>query len=61
VGAYLLGARAGRERYDQIVEKVRDLSASARDRAAGEDPSWEPSTPSSAGASAAAPGRASGT
>lgn len=28
-GAYLLGARAGRERYDQIVEKARDWKRAA--------------------------------
>jgi hypothetical protein len=44
-GAYVLGARAGRERYDQIVEKVRGLSASARERATGENRSWESATP----------------
>lgn len=44
-GAYVLGTRAGRERYDQIVEKVRGLSAPARDRAAGDTRSWESSTP----------------
>ena len=47
-GAYLLGARAGRERYDQIVEKVRGLSASARERATGESGSWEASAPAGA-------------
>jgi septal ring factor EnvC (AmiA/AmiB activator) len=46
--AYLLGTRAGRERYDQIVEKVRGLSASARNRATGESRSWESSTPTGA-------------
>jgi hypothetical protein len=25
-GAYLLGTRAGRERYDQIMEKARSLT-----------------------------------
>lgn len=29
-GAYLLGTRAGRERYDQIVEKVRSLMSKAQ-------------------------------
>ena len=54
-GAYVLGARAGRERYDQIVEKVRGLSASARERAAGENRSWESSTPTGATTTAADP------
>ena len=44
-GAYLLGARAGRERYEQIMEKVRSMSSAARDRATGENRSWESSTP----------------
>jgi septal ring factor EnvC (AmiA/AmiB activator) len=47
-GAYVLGTRAGRERYDQIVEKVRGLSASARNRATGEPRSWESSSPAGA-------------
>ena len=41
-GAYLLGARAGRERYDQVMGKVRDLSASMQDRAGtGGGTPWE--------------------
>jgi septal ring factor EnvC (AmiA/AmiB activator) len=51
-GAYVLGTRAGRERYDQIVEKVRGLS-SARS-AADDSRSWESSTPA-AGATDIAP------
>jgi septal ring factor EnvC (AmiA/AmiB activator) len=52
-GAYVLGTRAGRERYDQIVEKVRGLSTSARS-AADDSRSWESSTPA-AGATDIAP------
>ena len=52
-GAYVLGTRAGRERYDKIVEKVRGLSASARS-AADDSRSWESSTPA-AGATDIAP------
>ncbi|MEX1265260.1 MAG: hypothetical protein WEE66_15265 [Actinomycetota bacterium] len=31
-GAYLLGTRAGRERYDQIVEKAKSLTNRSRSR-----------------------------
>jgi septal ring factor EnvC (AmiA/AmiB activator) len=58
-GAYVLGTRAGRERYDQIVEKVRSLSASARERATGESRSWEPSAPGATDITPA-PGKVSG-
>ena len=44
-GAYVLGTRAGRERYDQMVEKARNLTASARERANSESRSWESATP----------------
>lgn len=59
-GAYVLGTRAGRERYDQIVEKVRGLSNSARDRATGESRSWESSTPAGATETTPAPDRITG-
>ena len=31
-GAYLLGTRAGRERYDQIMERVRSVKGDMQDR-----------------------------
>ena len=42
-GAYLLGARAGRERYDQIVEKSKSLKHKTQERLSGrsDDASWE--------------------
>jgi hypothetical protein len=40
-GAYLLGARAGRERYEQIVDKAKGLKDSMRQRPDGET-TWEP-------------------
>jgi len=44
-GAYVLGTRAGRERYDQIVEKTRSLGSKAQGRmnrgSSSESPSWE--------------------
>ena len=59
-GAYVLGTRAGRERYDQIVEKARGLSTSARDRATGGSRSWESSTPADATETTPAPDRITG-
>ena len=42
-GAYLLGARDGRERYDQIVEKTKSLKHKTQERLAGrsDGASWE--------------------
>ena len=34
-GAYMLGTRDGRERYDQIVKKARSLSESLQEPPAG--------------------------
>lgn len=48
-GAYLLGARAGRQRYDQIVDKAKGLTDSMRQRN-GADATWEPVSPSEAAA-----------
>ena len=55
-GAYVLGTRAGRERYDQITEKARSLKTKAQERMnqGPESASWEPgqsSTSPSTGAS----------
>jgi hypothetical protein len=47
-GAYVLGTRDGRERYEQIVRKARSLSDGAKRRATERDgDGWEPSTPES--------------
>lgn len=42
-GAYLLGARAGRERYDQIIEKTKSLKHKTQERFGGpsDGASWE--------------------
>ena len=49
-GAYLLGTRAGRERYDQIVEKMRAMKSSVQDRQRSSDDQarWQVSSPDSA-------------
>jgi len=48
-GAYLLGTRAGRDRYDQIVEKLRAMKSSVQDRqGANDDQPWQVSSPDSA-------------
>ena len=41
--AYLLGSRAGRERYDQIVGKLRAMKSSVQDRqgATGDQAPWQ--------------------
>ena len=56
--AYVLGTRAGRERYDQIMERAKSLKNQARERL-GERPngdSWEgPASTSSTSASTPAP------
>ena len=41
--AYVLGAKAGRERYDQIVGRVHQLSDSVRNVVRGNDSAWESS------------------
>jgi len=49
-GAYVLGTRAGRERYDQIVGKLRAMKSSVQDRqgtTADQDP-WQSARPDSA-------------
>jgi hypothetical protein len=52
----VLGARAGRARYDQIMEKAKSLKNQAQERL-GERPEWEgrASTSSTASADVAAP------
>lgn len=42
-GAYLLGSRAGRERYDQVMEKLRAMKSSVQDRqgSTGEQAPWQ--------------------
>ena len=49
-GAYLLGARAGRERYDQIVEKTKSLKHRTQERLSGrsDGASWEGTATSNA-------------
>lgn len=49
-GAYLLGTRAGRERYDQIVEKLRTMKSSVQDRQSSSDDRapWQASSTDSA-------------
>jgi hypothetical protein len=43
-GAYVLGTRAGRERYEQIAQKARSLSSDIRRRVTErDDPGWETS------------------
>ncbi len=49
-GAYVLGTRAGRERYDQIMGKLRAMKSSVQDRqgtTAEQDP-WQSARPDSA-------------
>lgn len=48
-GAYILGTKAGRERYDQIMTKTRSLSGKIRDRMQGNgDPTeWDVPEPES--------------
>ena len=47
--AYVLGTKAGRERYDQIMAKTRSLSGKIRDRAQGDGDStpWNVTEPES--------------
>jgi hypothetical protein len=55
--AYVLGARAGRARYDQIMEKAKSLKNQAQERL-GERPegdSWEGRASTSSTASAGVP------
>lgn len=49
-GAYLLGARAGRQRYDQIVEKLRAMKTSVQGRQGSNDDQapWQASSHDSA-------------
>jgi len=46
-GAYVLGTRAGRERYDQIVGKLRAMKSSVQDRqdSTGEQAPWQAASP----------------
>jgi len=37
-GAYLLGSKAGRERYDEVVARMRSLTGTIRDRIQGDRP-----------------------
>ena len=57
--AYLLGTRAGRERYDQIMEKAKSLKNQARERLGerSNGDSWEgpASTSSTTSSSVPAP------
>lgn len=48
-GAYVLGTRAGRERYDQIVEKLRAMKSSVQDRqgSTAEQAPWQSASPDS--------------
>jgi DNA-binding MarR family transcriptional regulator len=48
-GAYLLGAKAGRERYDQIVDKAKSLKTSTPTRDETPAP-WEPASSTTSGA-----------
>jgi DNA-binding MarR family transcriptional regulator len=56
-GAYLLGTRAGRERYDQIVEKLRTMKTSVQDpqRSSDDQAPWQASNPDSAARTAIDP------
>ncbi|MGZ8631730.1 MAG: uroporphyrinogen-III C-methyltransferase [Actinomycetota bacterium] len=55
-GAYLLGARAGRERYDRVMETARGLKASMQDlNQGGGQGSWKSGTPSTPSAPATSP------
>lgn len=49
-GAYLLGARAGRERYDQIIDETKSLKNKAQERFRGRSngASWEGASASNA-------------
>jgi hypothetical protein len=49
-GAYVLGTRAGRERYDQIVGKLRAMKSSVQDRqgSTGDQAPWQSASPGSA-------------
>lgn len=48
-GAYVLGTRDGRERYDQIVRKARSLTESVKRRVQERNgDTWEPSEPEGA-------------
>lgn len=40
--AYVLGAKAGRDRYDQIMGRVRELTDSVRGAVRGDGSGWEP-------------------
>ena len=51
-GAYLLGARAGRERYDQIVDKAKRLKSATPTRGDAE-PTWEAAAPTTSTGSGA--------
>jgi hypothetical protein len=54
-GAYLLGTRAGRERYDQIVSAMRSAKDSMQGRMQSSDAaaSWEPGASSTPGSTTA--------
>jgi hypothetical protein len=41
--AYVLGAKAGRERYDQIIGRAKQLTDSVRGAVRGNDSGWESS------------------
>jgi DNA-binding MarR family transcriptional regulator len=49
-GAYVLGTRAGRERYDQIVAKLSAIKTSVQDRqgSTGDQAPWQPASSDSA-------------
>lgn len=49
-GAYVLGTRAGRERYDQIVGKLRAMKSSVQDQqgSTGDRAPWQTASPDSA-------------
>jgi septal ring factor EnvC (AmiA/AmiB activator) len=49
-GAYVLGTRAGRERYDQIVGKLRAMKSSVQDRqgTTADQASWQTASADSA-------------
>jgi DNA-binding MarR family transcriptional regulator len=57
-GAYLLGAKAGRERYDQVVDKAKSLKSSVAGRNGhGADEPWVPNeAPSTTTSPAREPG-----
>lgn len=46
-GAYVLGARAGRARYQQIVDRTRSLTDLAKRKFAGDGGGWELNEPAS--------------